>query len=312
MGKYDYSGFTGDGWKDSLTDMHFWGLHHTDGKIEVDVDRFIAASEQISILDFVPDEFSNGKIKGYYIPTKEHRWDYICNYLIDMLEDLKSKWRTEYKPLFRKITTPSQVEHDSYLNQIAFLSDSDMYDECEIQARLDGIRRISEYERILNEMYCMFISKICCEIDRYLVKAIALCGYTGKYFDRSRLQKFCKRKNSAIALEELEGYKAFTDLHNVNNFIKHCTVSCFNTLVEASPDCLRCREGYENGMYSGDWLDFKEADIDRFLSEMTHFFNSLCSKVFGEDVKAAKWDYEDYFTDAFEELQNPDEYLGFP
>ena len=251
-GKYDYSAFTGDGWNDDLTNMNFWGLHMVEGRVEVDVQRYLEACEQVGINEFIPEDFLNGKVSGYIIPTRRERWDYTCNYLKDKIKELTNDWNLEYKPLFNRITTPHQVEVGSYVSQTMFLGDPEMYDDCEIEARHDGLMRVPKYLRILNEMYCMFISKICNEADRFLIKTVTKLGYEGIDYDYKQFEAFCNGKNGNVSLKKLDGYREFSNLHNVNNFIKHSSEKAFGTLVRFSPECLKSKKGYENGMYPGD------------------------------------------------------------
>ena len=304
-GKYDYSKYKGEGWNSDLEDKEFWGLHEIGDRVEVDIKRFIAASEQVSITDFVKKEFSEESFPEYYIPSKQYIWDYTCNFLQDKLTDLRNDWQREYRPLFTKITTPSEVEENSRLDRISYVSNSEMIEDCELAAKLDGIRRIHKYKRILNEMYCMFISKICSEIDRYLIKAITTLGYEGDEYNYKTFEAFCNRKNGEVSLKSLEGYKEFSDLHNVNNFIKHSSEKAFGALVKFSPECLRKTEGYENGMYPGDWLNFKGADIENFFIGLRTFFSSFCSIILGEDLERAQWDSDEYFLKAWHELRCP-------
>jgi hypothetical protein len=158
----------------------------------------------------------------------------------------------------------------------------------------------------------MFISKICCEIDRFLIKSITSLGYEATDYDYKQFEAFCNGKNGKISLKSLDGYRDFSNLHNVNNFIKHSSEKSFGALVKYSPECLKSKKGYENGMYPGDWLNFKEADIESFLSGLKVFFESFCSKILGENLNRAKWDSEEFFEMAFGEMRDPREHYGTP
>lgn len=52
------------------------------------------------------------------------------------------------------------------LDQISYTSCSDDYDEIDVEAMFAELRREAKYKKIINELYCMFISKICTEVDR--------------------------------------------------------------------------------------------------------------------------------------------------
>lgn len=71
----------------------------------------------------------------------------MANIYHDSIDELASDWRTEYKPLFEKIITPSQVKEGYRLDQISYTSCSDDYDEIDVEAMLAGLRREAKYKK---------------------------------------------------------------------------------------------------------------------------------------------------------------------
>ena len=315
MSKYDYSKYpTDEGWPQEAEEMEFWGLHEIDGRIEVDVERYAEACEQTGIKDFMPKELFDNPTVDYYIPTVKERYDYTCNYFQDKINRLINTWNEEYKPVFRKIKTPSEVRDNVRIGMIMETSDMDCIDDIDVEAAMAGVRRIATYERIINEMYCMFLMKVCSEVDRIILSAVSTLGYTDENFDMREFKIFSEGKNGSVKLWHLKQYKDFDKLHKINNFIKHNSVGAFKTLDKYCHECVVVREGveYKNGMYAGDWLNFKESDIDKLLNSIKVFFYDYCKRILGENIDRCYWDNDDYFIDAYHQMMYPADYFGFP
>lgn len=312
MGKYDYSGYDDKNMGGS-EDPGFWGLHRVGGRIEVDVKRYVDRCGDLNARENIPKQFEDGGIE-YYVPSKLERYDYTVNYLMDSLDGLRDDWREEYKPAFSKIRTPKDVEEGYRLSAIAFTGDSDDYENIDTDARLAAVKRISKYDSVLNELYCMFLSKVCIETDRFLLNAISSLGYEGRDFDMKSFVTFCNGRNGAVSFSDIEGSGQFSKLHDVNNFIKHNSEKSYGALRRFHPECVwydeEGKHPYENGMYAGDWLKFEEADIEDFLRDLRVFFRDFCRKILGEDPDRAWWDYDGFFVAAFNDMKDPCAYLG--
>lgn len=189
--KYDYKKYEGmDPWSDCFSDEpEFFGIHFIDGKMEIDIARYIEACRLFGYDDFLPEELKKMK-EGYYYPSRKYKYDYMTNIYRDSIDELSNDWRREYKPLFEKIITPNQVKEGSRLDRISQTSCSDDFDEIEVEAMLDGLRRESKYREIVNELYCMFISKICTEVDRISLLAMSKSGYTDTDFSFKQFRAF--------------------------------------------------------------------------------------------------------------------------
>ena len=291
-----------------MNDMHYWGLHEVNGRIEVDLKRYEEACGSFCS-EFLPDEIK-GKDK-LYVPSKKNRYDYTSNYMRDCLYDMKEDWENEYKPLFKAIMTPNQVRDQSRLNAIMFESDMDCIDDIEIDAAIDGFRRYESYNRIIKELYCVFIMKVCAEIDRTLLKSLSSIRYDEIDFSIHEFIVWCNGKNSSVRVQSLKKWNEFTKFHDVYNFLKHNTERSYEAVKKHHPECLiEYDVEYENGDFSYDWINIKETDIDQFLSDMRTFSEDFCEKILGENLKMSYWDHDDYFRAMFHEVRDPWTYLG--
>ena len=307
MTKYDYSEYPEESFS-YMNEMHYWGLHEVNGRIEVDVKRYEKACGSIFV------EFFPAEIKGkdmLYIPSKKRRSDYVSNYMKDCLDNLEEDWEQEYKPLFKSIMTPEQVKQQSRLNSIMFESDMECIDDIEIEAGMDGIRRVESYNRIIRELYCVFIMKVCAEIDRIMLKTISNKRYDAVDYSIHDFIVWCNGKNSSVRVKTLKKWDEFCKFRNVNNFLKHSSIKSYRTLKRFNPECLfDCDEKYENGDFPYDWINLNETDIDQFLADMRTFCDDFCEKILGENLKMSYWDHDDYFRRMFDEVSNPWRYLG--
>lgn len=232
--KYDYKKYEGmDPWSDCFSDEpEFFGIHFIDGKMEIDIARYIEACRLFGYDDFLPEELKKMK-EGYYYPSRKYKDDYMTNIYRDSIDELSNDWRREYKPLFEKIITPNQVKEGSRLDRISQTSCSDDFDEIEVEAMLDGLRRESKYREIVNELYCMFISKICTEVDRISLLAMSKSGYTDTDFSFKQFRAFSEgllKDGEHFSIEDLKKYNAYNMLHKINNFLKHNSIDSYKTL----------------------------------------------------------------------------------
>ncbi len=312
--KYDYSKYKDvKNWDyNVLQEKDFFGVHEINGRIEIDIERYKIACDIVGIKDFMPKEiFKDSNIK-YYTPTKEKRYDYIVNLYVDSLNEFINKWNNEYKPLFKSIITPKQVEDNYRFDSLMYTSCSDDYDDICVDAAMEGFKRIESYHHIINELNCIFISKVCTEVDRISLLAMAKLGYKGLDFTFDDFKEFSNKalKGKRVKFDDLKKYNAYRMLHRINNFLKHNSEESYKKLKQNYPENVRTDSEYKNGMFACDWVILKENYIDDVLNKLLIFFKDYCLNFYEEDYNNAKWDYDDYFINALKEMSDPYEYYG--
>ena len=295
---------------EDLRNRNFWGIYDINGQQVIDIDRYKLICESVGGNEFIPKEIE--ELSGIFTANKKEKYDYKINIFRDLIRDLQTDWEEEYKPIFKTIKTPKEVEDDNRLGALAYTSCSDDYDEICIEAQMAGFKRINQYNKIINSLYCQFISKICTEIDRYTLIVMMELGYKGTDFD---FDSFCKftdgiiKDKSASKLNKLSKYNAYNMLHKINNFLKHNSIQSYNTLKKLYPDNVVLGD-YKNGMFAGDWIIIKDGYIDSIFKKLIVFFEDYCKVFLNEDPDISKWDYFDFFEDAFYEMCDLNEYYG--
>lgn len=276
--------------------------------------------KKLESLIFLPNGLFKQRNTVYFIPSKIKRIDYKVNIFRDMIFSLKNEWKNEYKPLLSKIKTPSEVYENARIAGICVTSCSDDFDEIELDARMDSFRREASYNKIINELYCMFIQKVTAEIDRFTLLFMVDCGYKRTDFSFDNFAKFTEKyvgkDRSRDLFRSLKGYNCYSLLHRINNFLKHNSKDAYNSLLYTYPANVRsvkmgtAKEEYQNGMFAGDWIILKTNYLDEIFDKLIGFFEDYCNKVLHEDLEESKWNYDEYFENAFYEMKNPKKFFG--
>ncbi len=320
--KYDYSKYPTENLfydYDTLKDEKFFGVHIINERVEVDVDRYIEACKLVGIEDFIPDDFKTKYIHQYFVPRKQEKYDYFSIIMRDGINRFEKDWEQEYKPIFSKIKTPSEVKEQTRLDALMYTSNSDDFDEIDIDAMMAGIRRQNKYNQIINEMYCMFINKLCTEVDRITLIALSAISFDETSFSVGKFKTFAdglaSKANKNIKFKDLDGYNSYNMLHEIHNFLKHNSIDAYTTLKNDYPKNVRSKENgnadkdYENGMFAGDWIIIKEGYIEKAFKKLHEFFNCF-SKNYLDEIDDSWWNNDDYFYDALSQMSNPAEYYG--
>jgi len=317
---YDYSKLGDDPTKTSapLGNAEFWGIRSINGRIHVDVDRYCAMCKAIGIEEFVPQFFVdhlNQRID--FVPDQIHRYDYSVNEFRDLIGGLNKDWVEEYKPVFRLIRTPEPVEDDTRTSELMYTGDSDDYDDIEVDARIAAVKRETKYEKIIRSLYFQNISKVTAEVDRYTFLVIVKHGYKGTDFSLKSFYEFTdglSRDKNAKKICSLPHYSTYSLLHKVNNFLKHNSLQAYGSLAKSFPKnvAVSADHPYQNGMFAEDWIILKENYIDNLFDKLTGFFEDYCRTYLGEEVEESKWNYDEHFVKAAQELSDPMGYIGLP
>ena len=91
--------------------IDYYGLIAKDGRIKIDTKRY-------KKFFAIPDSKIENRHSVYYLPTKQHRSDYKCNWFRDLLAGYKQLWFREYKSFIDSIKTPKQVEDNARLSYL--------------------------------------------------------------------------------------------------------------------------------------------------------------------------------------------------
>ena len=125
-----------------------------------------------------------------------------------------------------------------------------------------------------------------------------------------------KKDKSSELFKSLNGYNCYSLLHKINNFLKHNSRESYKALLHTYPGNVKsvkagtADEDYQNGQFAGDWIILKDNYLDKVFDKLIGFFEDYCNKVLGEDLEESKWNYDEYFINAYYEMRNPVKYFG--
>lgn len=305
--RFNYKKIEQDG--NSRNCLEYFGVHKRNGRLHIDTKRFKKMLLRYDCKEFLKEGMFKNRTTTYLIPKKVHRHDYKANIIRDLLSNLQADWNNEFKPLLTKIKTPEGVSENYRLDMISTTACSEDFDEIDIDSRIKGIKRIPKYESVIQSLYCQFICKICAEIDRFTLILITSLGYSDNRFGIEKLTKFTDdlmHKRGTRLIKKLSEFSSFDLLHKINNFLKHNTLSSYNTLKKKYPKNVRGdikRKPYENGMFAGDWIIVEDGYIDKLFIELNKFFEDYCKTIIGEDLEESKWNYDEYFSEAVKQVK---------
>lgn len=298
----DYSKLDNSG-----TNLDYYGVLMKNGRARIDTKRY-------KKFFALPNPKIERRKTIYYLPSKIHRGEYLCNRFSDALLSLKNLWIQEFSKAIKAIKTPKQSEGDA---RTANLMDGVLdYDEACMIGIMSGLERSGEYRFVIKSIYAQFFQQMMSRIDALCLKIATENGYQERKFSREQFDIFIqgKQKKDAKSFRDFEFYSVYDKAYRSWNFLKHNSIKAYDQLKTKFPEFVYDPENrYQNGDAAISVLKIDEGFILKTLDELHLFFDELCKKAFDEDADDAKWDYDDYFVqqakDEIETIENP---LGIP
>lgn len=269
----------------------YYGLILNDNRVKIDTKRYKKFFR-------IPDSKIEHRHSVYYLPTKQHRADYKCNWFRDLLDGYKQLWFKEYKSFIDSIKTPKQAEDNA---RVAYLSDGVLeYDEANEKALLVGIRRSCDYKVIIKSLYAQFFHQLMSSIDALCLKMLTACGYKEEDYTKKQFDIYIQglQGDNAVAFREYNNYYLYDRAFTVWNFLKHNSLRSYRILKQWYPKMIWDPENkYQNGESALNVVKIDEKFILYCLDNLHLFFDELCARAFKENAEDAQWDYDDYFYD---------------
>ncbi len=82
----------------------------------------------------------------------------------------------------------------------------------------------------IRELYCVFIMKVCAEMDRIMLKSISDKRYDEIDYSIHDFIVWCNGKNHSVGVQSLRKWDEFRKFHDVNNFLKHSSIRSYESL----------------------------------------------------------------------------------
>lgn len=291
-------------------DTRYWGVFNGKEKeqIKIDVKRY---QKKLG-------EFSSGQLKiinsrngHYFYPKKVYYNEYNCNVFVDEIKEIKKYWENHFKPIikdsYNRIKKPSKLCPGDYDNLQCGISGPGA-----AQAWADYMnwKNASEYREecavLTFSLYSEFFHFMAARIEAITVKVLTQNNAIKDRFDRNVFYATTIGKNKKI--EELDYFQWYDKLYCLWNFIKHNSISTYQTLKDRFPNCLY-EDEYKQGEMALYFIRFNDEMIEEIIKGCIEFFKEYCELVFGENYEEAQWNYCKYFTvrmkDEIEMLENP-------
>ena len=284
-----------------------YGLFIKSGRVKLDTKRYKKFFK-------LPDNKIEHRKSVYYTPSRIRKYDYLSNIFSDKLLQLKRLWINEFSKAIDIIKTPKQVEDD--VRTVNLMDGVLDYDEANMSGMLANIRRQKPYKFVIKSIYAQFFQQMMAEINALSLRVMVSQGYKSEDFSKKAFDIFIqgKQKSNQIQFPDFDNYYIFDRAYLVWNFLKHNSLRSYDELKRKYPEMIYDpNNNYKNGDLALTVLKIDERYILDCLENLHKFFDEVCERGFDENIKDAKWDYDDYFIEQvdleIEGITNP---LGLP
>ena len=284
-----------------------YGLFIKSGRVKLDTKRYKKFFK-------LPDNKIEHRKSVYYTPSRIRKYDYLSNIFSDKLLQLKRLWINEFSKAIDIIKTPKQVEDD--VRTVNLMDGVLDYDEANMSGMLANIRRQKPYKFVIKSIYAQFFQQMMAEINALSLRVMVSQGYKSEDFSKKAFDIFIqgKQKSNQIQFPDFDNYYIFDRAYLVWNFLKHNSLRSYDELKRKYPEMIYDpNNNYKNGDLALTVLKIDERYILDCLDNLHKFFDEVCERGFDENIKDAKWDYDDYFIEQvdleIEAITNP---LGLP
>ena len=284
-----------------------YGLFIKSGRVKLDTKRYKKFFK-------LPDNKIEHRKSVYYTPSRIRKYDYLSNIFSDKLLQLKRLWINEFSKAIDIIKTPKQVEDD--VRTVNLMDGVLDYDEANMSGMLANIRRQKPYKFVIKSIYAQFFQQMMAEINALSLRVMVSQGYKSEDFSKKAFDIFIqgKQKSNQIQFPDFDNYYIFDRAYLVWNFLKHNSLRSYDELKRKYPEMIYdLNNNYKNGDLALTVLKIDERYILDCLDNLHKFFDEVCERGFDENIKDAKWDYDDYFIEQvdleIEGITNP---LGLP
>ena len=255
-------------------------------------------------------EVINNRTSHYFHPAKTYYEDYYCNWFVDELKDIKRDWVGNFKSLIdtaiQKIQKPRKLCAGDYDNLHMGISSVQAADAWAMQANWKNEREYRiKVAKVVYGLYSQFIQQMASRIEAVTVKVLTERNMIEDHFDRNILYGGINKDTPVRALPH---FSSHNKLYCIWNFVKHNSLSTYETLKSRFPE-LVSEEEFKQGDAALYYVKFSEELILDLIDGCSEFFKEYCSLIFNEDYSQAQWNYHYYFynivRDEIECLVNP-------
>lgn len=294
---------------DPIEDTRYYGLFISgkDKSIKIDPIRY---DKKVGLGDQQKAVIAKRETH-YFCPAKRNYSDYNCNIFRDEIADIRKKWLNEHKPIVDKAI--DQIKAKEYTPGDDYKLMCGISGPGAANARAQWAtmmaKQEAEYKRfgLKTSMYAQFFHLMASRIEAITVSVLTKNGFKEDTFCRNSLYTFKNKTKEDIS--KLNGFQEYDETYCIWNFIKHNSLSTYNTLKENYPEAIGNLAEYHQGDLAIYYVALDEELIRKLLDGVGRFFDAYCEYVFNEDVESAFWNHDQYFLkqveDTIESFTNP-------
>ena len=267
--------------------LRYYGVLTKDGRVLLDIERF----RQFIPL---PDE---KKLQGekYYTPSKVHMEDYFCNCLGRGIANTRDLWDEECSRAIKALETTGKAEIKARFDALCRCRDFDDSMKKEQEALIESMTGAEEYRFVIRSICISFFELMMSKLEDLCFRALSTRGYSSPRFTRKEFERFVEEKQS-LPLQQFDTFPVYDEAYCVWNFLKRPSVMTYNALKRKYPHRVIDLKGYRiKGSPDLYFLNIDKEYITYFLDHIGAFYDEVSTRVFGENLSDAKWDYDTYF-----------------
>ena len=266
--------------------LRYYGVLTKDGRVLLDIERF----RQFIPL---PDEKIGQQGEKYYTPSKVHMEDYFCNFLGRGIANTRDLWDEECSRAIKALETTGKAEAKAYFN--ALCRDADDLKKKQAEAIVENMTGAEQYGFAICSICVSFFGLMMSKLEDYCFDALSTRGYSSPRFTRKEFERFVEEKQD-LPLQQFDTFPIYDEAYCVWNFLKRPSVMTYNALKRKYPNRV-IDMGRHQIKGSPDFylLNIDKEYITYFLDHIGAFYDEISTRVFGENLSDAKWDYDTYF-----------------
>lgn len=307
-----------------VKDTRYWGVFYKKQKdsqekiILIDPKRF----SEMTGVKFTENQLKviNARSTHYFHPNRKED-NYNCNIIVGAVNAILYDWNEHQYPLIQREV--SRIKKPELIEKTVM--PGDYYN---LQCGISGVGaaqawadfknsenaninqyKIAQYEweceSIENALFAQFFQGIASKIEAAIVKLLKGNNLITDRFDRNIL--YATAIGKAQKVEELRDFKWLDKIYCLWHFLKHNTLSTYNTLKERYPELLYVNERYEQGELAMRFVKFSNEMVIEILNGCIEFFKEYCELIFNEKYEEAQWNYSRYFISIMEARQQEKE-----
>ena len=268
--------------------LRYYGVLTKDGRVLLDTERF----RQFIPL---PDEKIGQQGEKYYTPSKVHMEDYFCNCLGRGIAYTRDLWDGECSSAIKALETTGKAEAKARFDALCRCKDFDDSMKKEQEALIESMTGAEEYRFVIRSICISFFERMMSKLEDYCFDALSTRGYSDPRFTRKAFERFVEEKQS-LPLQQFDTFPVYDEAYCVWNFLKRPSVMTYNALKRKYPNRVIDLKGHRiKGSPDLYFLKIDKKYITYFLDHIGAFYDEVSTRVFGENLSDAKWDYDTYF-----------------